>query len=61
MQCQCGGKRAEYTKFPSLFDPDTDDEFSSESSSDPEGLTRAPPSLLHISVCHCILIKYYNA
>lgn len=43
------GEVSESGGYPSLFNPDTDDEFSNESSSDLEDLTRAP--LLHINVC----------
>lgn len=39
---------SESARYPSLFDPDTDEEFSDESSSDLEELTHAP--LLHINV-----------
>lgn len=37
-------------RYPSLFSPDTDEEFSDDSSSDLEDHTHAP--LLHISVCY---------
>lgn len=45
---QLHGEVSESGGYPSLFNPDTDDEFSNESSSDLEDLTRAP--LLHINV-----------
>jgi hypothetical protein len=47
----------EFGKYPSLFSPDTDDEFSSESNSDLEDLKHAP--LLNISVCCHAQLKLF--